>query len=286
MDTDYIARINQAINYIYKNLDKNLTVEDIADHCCFSKYYFNRIFKSIVNESIYTFIKRLKLESSAFKLRTTRRSITDIAIEAGYSPSNFASAFKEYFGISASEFRRENIIPLKDTYKTVIDYIQSMKKQEDFFSSIDSKITIKEIGPLTLEYRRYIGNYYLDLLKEWENFCSEIESKYDLNKDIQFIGISYDDPIIAVENHCIYDLCVKVDKVNSINVHRIPAKTYACYEVYDRRENLMKRFNDLLALWLPFSPYDIAEGLCLEWYRTGLDEHGKIHLEICVPIKK
>ncbi|TCL58337.1 helix-turn-helix protein [Hydrogenispora ethanolica] len=70
-------------------------VEEIAEHCCFSKYYFNRVFKSVVNDSIYAFIKRVKLENAAFKLRTKKRKpITDIAFEVGYSPSNFAAAFK------------------------------------------------------------------------------------------------------------------------------------------------------------------------------------------------
>ncbi len=53
-ENDYILSINQAINYIHDNIDKNLTVEDIANHCCFSKYYFNRVFRSIVKESIYS----------------------------------------------------------------------------------------------------------------------------------------------------------------------------------------------------------------------------------------
>lgn len=49
----------------------------------------------MVNDSIYAFIKRVKLENAAFKLRTKKRKpITDIAFEVGYSPSNFAAAFK------------------------------------------------------------------------------------------------------------------------------------------------------------------------------------------------
>ncbi|WP_021167832.1 DNA-binding transcriptional regulator SoxS [Sporomusa ovata DSM 2662] len=42
---------NQGINYIYRNLDKSISVEEIAEQCCFSKYYFNRMFKVIVGEN-------------------------------------------------------------------------------------------------------------------------------------------------------------------------------------------------------------------------------------------
>lgn len=132
-------RINQALNYIYQNIDKNLTVEEIADHCCFSKYYFNRVFKLIVGENIYSFIKRMKLENAAFKLRTSKNSpITDIAIDIGYSTSNFASAFKQNFGLSASEYRKFNGVPFKDSFAVVFDHIHNLKKQENAFEEINA----------------------------------------------------------------------------------------------------------------------------------------------------
>ena len=285
MNHEYILKINQAINYIYQNLDRNLTVEEIASHCCFSKYYFNRIFKSVVNESIYAFTIRLKLENAAFKLRTTRRSITEIAIEAGYSPSNFASSFKENFGISASRFRNQYDLPLKDSYIAVTDYIHNLKKQDDFFARINSKISIKRLGPMILEYQRFIGNYYHGLIAAWENFCKTVDQKYGFDPNRQFVGISFDDPLIADENHCIYDMGMMIDKKNCINVHRIEAGAYACYPFDDHRDNLMKAFNEILALWMPFCPYDLDDRLPLEIYHSGLQEDGKIHLEICIPIK-
>ncbi len=284
MENDYILRINQAINYIYQNLDRNLTVEDIATHCCFSKYYFNRIFKSVVNESIYSFIKRIKLECAAFKLRSTRRAITEIALEVGYSPSNFASAFKEYFGVNASEFRKTYDLPLKDTYRTIVEHIKKVRKQEDFFGAIDARMSIRPIEGMILEYQRFIGNYYKGLSPAWEGFCREMSLKYVFDKGTRFIGISYDDPLVANENRCIYDMCLKVEKVNSVNVLKIRPGTYACYEFYDGLENLNKSYHEIFALWLPFCQYDLNDQFCLEIYHSRMDDEGKMHLDICVPI--
>jgi AraC family transcriptional regulator len=290
MENDYILRINQALDYIYQNLDQNLTVEDIADHCRFSKYYFNRLFKSIVNESIYSFIKRIRLENAALKLRSTRRAITEIALEAGYSPSNFASAFKEYFGVSASEFRtraRESYdVPLKDTYRTIIEHIQTMKKQDDFFEKLDAKISIRRVEAMILEYRRFIGNYFCGLPSAWQDFCREMEQKYVFDGHTQFIGISYDDPLITDENRCIYDMCIKVEKANSVNILKIEGGSYACYEFYDRQENLNNAYHEFSALWLPFCKYDLTNQPCLEIYHSGMDDEGKIHLDICFPVKE
>lgn len=283
-ENNYVLIINQAINYIYNNIDQNITVEDIADHCCFSKYYFNRVFRSIVKESVYSFIKRMKLENAAFKLRTNRgRAITEIALEAGYSPSNFATAFKEYFGMSASDFRLNNIVPVKDTYKSISEHISNMKKQEDFYSRIDSKITIKRLPKMLLEYKRFIGNYH-DLDKAWDEFCEEAANRRIINGNSRFMGISYDDPLICDENKCIYDMCVTVDEIKGISIHKIEAGLYACYDYYDRIDNLGKAFNEIFTLWLPYSGHSIDNRPPIEIYNTVVDKEGKMHIDICIPI--
>ncbi|SES99272.1 AraC family transcriptional regulator [Natronincola peptidivorans] len=281
---EYMMRINQAINYIHEHIDKNLTVEDIAQRCCFSKYYFNRIFKSMVGESIYSFVKRLKLENAAFKLRTShRKTLTEIGFEIGYSPSNFATVFKEYFGMSPSDYRRYNNVPIKDSYKEIIEHIASFKKQEDFFQRVQSKITIKKLPEMILEYQRFIGNYY-DMSTAWESFCREMEKKYPLEENKIYCGISYDDPLIADENKCIYDMCVKVNKVTGINTHRIPATTYACYYYNDSIENLGKAYNEIFALWLPYSKYSIDNRPPIEIYLSPQDEENKMKIDLSIPI--
>ena len=42
----YYAEIQTALNFIEKNLDKPLTVENIAAVAGFSKYHFHRIFRN------------------------------------------------------------------------------------------------------------------------------------------------------------------------------------------------------------------------------------------------
>lgn len=286
MHNDSILSINQAINFIYKNLDKSLTVEEIAEQCCFSKYYFNRVFKGIVGENIYSFVKRMKLERAAFHMKTSKqRSITDIAIEAGYSPSNFASAFKQYFGVSASEFRRMSKAPCKNSHAHVLEHIQNLTKNENSFREIDGKMQIKRIAGMNLLYKRTICNYARDLKEGWELFCRETAEKHSLDKVGRLVGISYDDPLIVDEDRCIYDMCMEIDEISGVNVHRIEAGIYACYEFHDRLDKLILAFNEIFSLWFPFCRYQLDNRPSLEIYQSGLDEKGKIRVEICIPIK-
>jgi AraC family transcriptional regulator len=285
LNNDLIMSIHQAMNYIYKNLDKTLTVEEIAGKCCFSQYHFNRVFKLIVGENIYSFIKRMKLEYAAFQMKTSNRSITDIAAEVGYSSSNFASAFKQYFGVSASAFKKMNVAPCKDSFSGVVEHIRNLKKNEKIFAEIDAKMKIKEIAGMKLMYKRVICNYLRDLESAWENFCQEMEQRGLLKDTPRFVGISYDDPLIIHEDRCVYDICMEVDEVSGMNVHQIEAGRYACFAFYDTLDKLILAFNEIFSLWLPFCRHELDNRPSLEIYHSGLDENKKISVEICIPIQ-
>ena len=94
MKRTHITIVNQGVDFIVDNLFDKISVNMVADHCCFSRHYFNRLFKSVTNESIYSFIKRLRIETAAFKLvKFPHLSITDVAVDLGFSSSNFAAIF-------------------------------------------------------------------------------------------------------------------------------------------------------------------------------------------------
>lgn len=66
------AVINQAISYIFEHMDEDITVEDVAHHCAYSKYHLTRMFKEDTGEALYHFIKRVRLERSAWRLKVEK----------------------------------------------------------------------------------------------------------------------------------------------------------------------------------------------------------------------
>lgn len=50
-DSEYRFRINKAQDYIERNLEKQISLEELAEVANFSKFHFNRIFKSLVGET-------------------------------------------------------------------------------------------------------------------------------------------------------------------------------------------------------------------------------------------
>ena len=107
LNTEYISRINRTFDYIESNIEKPLTLEELATVANFSKFHFNRIFQSIVGETPFQFILRVRLEKAATSIITNKNeSISEIAYKCGFSDiSIFSRNFKSYFQFSATQYR-------------------------------------------------------------------------------------------------------------------------------------------------------------------------------------
>lgn len=117
---EYVRRIHKVQDYIESNIDSSLSIEELADVAGFSKYHFHRIFKGIVDELLSRYVNRLKLER-ATNLLTYRldMTITDIAYHFGFTdPAVFSRTFKNYYGVSPSQYRNHNSKNCKDVRRT------------------------------------------------------------------------------------------------------------------------------------------------------------------------
>ena len=197
--------VNKAIEYIFSHLEQELSVEAIAEYCGFSKFYLSRLFKAETGESIYAFIKRLKVEQSAWRLKVEKgRSITEIGNEFGYSASNYATLFKEHFEKTPAQFR-------KDIEGISINhaFVHGRKNQLETYEECCKKITIENLPDYFVLYERHKGNYH-NLEKDW---CSFIKNNKEFLTDATvLIERTENDPTITDPEECIYDLCMTVNE--------------------------------------------------------------------------
>ena len=74
--------VNESIDYIMQHLDGELSFDTVAAHFYISKYHFSRIFKEETGESVYSFIKRCKVDQSAIDMKLNpMKAITDIGLD-------------------------------------------------------------------------------------------------------------------------------------------------------------------------------------------------------------
>ena len=103
----YNERLNNVKQYIREHINEPLNREVLADVAGFSVPHFHRVFTANVGESAASYVRRLRMERAARKLRMGAVDITQVALAGGYdSHAAFTKAFKQQFGYSPSEFRQ------------------------------------------------------------------------------------------------------------------------------------------------------------------------------------
>ncbi|MEW9668325.1 helix-turn-helix domain-containing protein [Ammoniphilus sp. 3BR4] len=102
--------IRQAIQYIKENLEKKISLDEIARFCCLSKYHISHLFKKELGVSIVDFINKMRIEKALLYLEQTDLTVQQIANHVGFEDANyFSRTFKKYVQISPSEFRSTKI---------------------------------------------------------------------------------------------------------------------------------------------------------------------------------
>lgn len=99
--------VERAVDYVMVHaIDEGITVQAVAEHAGFSIDYFNRLFLAHTGFTVMAYVGYRRLKKAILLLRTTDKSVLDIALEVGYaSHEGFIKAFKKEYGITPSEYR-------------------------------------------------------------------------------------------------------------------------------------------------------------------------------------
>lgn len=87
------------------------SLEELAAEHGISVSFLQKSFKQVYGLPVYQYLKTYRLEKAAAALLGTGRSVTEIALDAGYTnPAKFSEAFRKRFGLSPSEYRRSESV--------------------------------------------------------------------------------------------------------------------------------------------------------------------------------
>lgn len=98
--------MSEIITYIKNNIGESFTLDALASRVNLSKFYFSHLFKEETGLTPMEFISRTRINLAKIILKTTRGTVSEIAINLGYSSSaSFINAFTARAGISPNKFR-------------------------------------------------------------------------------------------------------------------------------------------------------------------------------------
>ncbi len=102
--------VAKARAYMEANIHEKIDMNDIADSLGISYTSFAVAFKNQTGESPVRFLRKLRLQKARYELLNTNKSIKQIAIECGFSSSEyFCNFFRQEIGETPSVFRERRI---------------------------------------------------------------------------------------------------------------------------------------------------------------------------------
>ncbi|MFT3830276.1 MAG: AraC family transcriptional regulator [Opitutaceae bacterium] len=102
-------KLKQVTDWIGTHLGENFDLDRLAARAGLSKFHFHRLFKQATGVSPAKYQTIARLDEARRRLRETRQSIVEIALEVGFSsPSHFAQVFRRETGMTPSAYRRQH----------------------------------------------------------------------------------------------------------------------------------------------------------------------------------
>ena len=99
-----------AKDFLYENFDKDVDLTELAGLVGLSRYHFTREFKTSFGLPPHQYLLGLRVQRACAMLINTSRSITDIALDIGFScSSDFSRTFKKVMNMTPRDFRVYNL---------------------------------------------------------------------------------------------------------------------------------------------------------------------------------
>ncbi|MGY3901756.1 helix-turn-helix domain-containing protein [Aeromonas lusitana] len=101
------TRIERVLDYIHTHLDEPLSLEQLAEQSCWSRWQLQRVFQHETGLTVAHYVRELKLSQAAEALLSGRERVLDLALCYGFgSEVSFSRAFKQHFGCSPLAYRK------------------------------------------------------------------------------------------------------------------------------------------------------------------------------------
>lgn len=97
------------IGFIQLNLNKDLTVADLAKNVNLHPDYFSRLFLQLTGERPLPYIHEKRIERAQYLIMTSGMSFSQIAEETGFTNvPHFTKIFKRITSLTPGQYRQQN----------------------------------------------------------------------------------------------------------------------------------------------------------------------------------
>jgi len=101
-------QVKKAQEYIEKNFNEKITIDQLADMLALSRRSLERRFKKATCNTVNEYIHRVKIEAAKMNLESSRNNVNEVMYKVGYAdPKAFRVTFKRITGLSPVQYRNK-----------------------------------------------------------------------------------------------------------------------------------------------------------------------------------
>jgi len=271
-------RLLRAALYVERHLGEPLTLERLAAEACVSTYHFHRLFRLWLGEPVMEYVRRLRLEHAAYRLRASTRPVQAVARDVGYDSADaFGRAFRERFGESPRAYRARwaasSAAPDETPLAPDAGRVHAIEP-----TGAQARVHVTRLDEWHLVGLRHLGPYQ-EVWRAWGELAEWGARGMPSLLAAPRIGISHDDPEMVEASRIRYDACYAVSAAQAPAVRALarsplhwramPAADYAVTIHRGAYHELGIAYRRLFIDWLPRSGRYPADAPVVEWYRNS-----------------
>jgi AraC family transcriptional regulator len=286
-----LKKMNDAIDYIERNLTEEINYKEVARISLCSEYHFKRMFSFLAGVSLSEYIRNRRLTLAAFDLMERNLRVIDIAVKYGYrSADSFARAFQKLHGIYPSEVqvKKQTLKAFpRMTFQLTIQGGEEMqyrieekgafrivglkKRVPIVFQGVNQEITAmwKSLDEGKINSLKSLSNIEPNgIISASTNFSEgRMEEKGELD---HYIGV-------ATTKECPADM----------QYLEVSACTWAVFESIGPFPNTLQNiWGRIYSEWFPSSHYELVEGPEILWNENKDTTSNSYKSEIWIPVQK
>ncbi len=280
------------MDYVNNNLHRSISLEELAAVAFFSPFHFHRTFVAVTGETVNNFTSRMRNEKAARLLKFSKRSISEISIECGFSStSTLSRLFKQYFGISPSEYRKGGKISKIRKELFAVNKYHCILSEEELRDK--SPVEIRQLPERRIAYIRVMDAFREGVVSSVFSDLVEWAKKMKLFHSETIFGMSLDDPDVTPKEKYRYEVCITIPKKfemdpdSALETMTLPKCKYAVTTVSGDFGLVVAATNYLIDSWLINSSYETAAQHALEVFldKENVCNWEHFDLELCIPVK-
>ena len=294
---EWLKRMNDALEYMERNLSEEISLETAAKLACSSVYHFQRMFSYIVGVPLSEYIRRRRLTKAAFDLQRGEK-VLDVALRYGYdSPTAFNRAFQAVHGLAPSSARKLGAVLM--AYPRISFQIK-LKGEEKMEYRIEKKEAFRIVGvrepiKLDLSYKAR-DDMEIDDAKIRDAFGRTPmfwQEAGQSGKIAEICTLMNREPMGLLgitdckdgEEQSYYYIAAATDKSAPDGMFdaTIPECTWAIFPDSGAPASIQGLMERIYSEWLPASGYEWAEAPDIEVYLD--DNPVNMHYEVWLPVK-